>query len=175
VTDFHEIAERDHAVQNPTSVEKIRLLGEYLRLGPESRVLDVACGQGGPALILAAEFGCHITGVEVRPAFADRARTRAAEAGLESLIEVHTADAKTFPLESESWDAALCIGAAFVWGTIADAAAALRPAVKTAGFVAEGEPYWRGWPLPDVSTRKNSSHSSRRLHGSPRAASSSPA
>jgi cyclopropane fatty-acyl-phospholipid synthase-like methyltransferase len=42
-----EIAERDHELQNPTSAEKIEQLGEHLRLGPDSRVLDVACGKAG--------------------------------------------------------------------------------------------------------------------------------
>src|SRR6266498_512942 len=50
---WYEIAERDHELQNPTSAEKIRLLGEYLRLGRESRILDIACGKAGPALVLA--------------------------------------------------------------------------------------------------------------------------
>jgi hypothetical protein len=27
--------------------------------------------------------------------------------------------------------------------------AALDPAVRRGGFIAEGEPYWRTWPLPD--------------------------
>jgi SAM-dependent methyltransferase len=66
----YEIAERDHEIQNPTSAEKILLLGSYLRLTAESRVLDVACGKGGPAAILAAAYGCRITGVEIRPEFA---------------------------------------------------------------------------------------------------------
>ncbi|MFY9577910.1 MAG: hypothetical protein WAQ33_01165, partial [Gaiellaceae bacterium] len=59
---YFAVAERDHEIQNPTSPEKIRLLGERLRLGPESHVLDLACGKGGPAVILAREFGCTITG-----------------------------------------------------------------------------------------------------------------
>lgn len=143
------ISERDHELQNPTSPEKIRLLGEYLRLGPESRVLDVACGKGGPARILAEAFGCRIVGIEKQPAFADEARSRAAASGLEALIEVETADAATVALEREAFDAALCLGAAFVWGTIADAAAALCPTVPPGGFVAVGEPYWRRLPLPE--------------------------
>ena len=143
-----EIAERDHELQNPTSVEKILLLGSYLRLNPESRVLDVACGKGGPAAILTSTYGCRITGVEIRAAFADAARERIAAAGLDRLVEIHTADAATLPLEPESLDAALCIGAAFVWGTIADAAAVLAPAVRPGGYVAIGEPYWRRLPLP---------------------------
>jgi len=149
MTDFYEIAERDHELQNPISADKIRLLGEYLRLGSESRVLDIACGKGGPALILASTYGCSITGVELRAAFADEARARIAAAKLQSLIEVHTTDGASFPLEPGSWDAGLCLGATFVWGTMADAAAALVPAVKPGGFVAIGEPYWQRWPPPD--------------------------
>jgi SAM-dependent methyltransferase len=144
-----EIAERDHEIQNPTSAEKILLLGSYLRLDSQSRVLDIACGKGGPATILAAAYGCRITGVEIRPVFADAARERVAAAGLDTLVEVRTGDAAAIELEPESLDAALCLGAAFVWGTIADAAAALRPAVRPGGFVAIGEPFWRTWPLPE--------------------------
>jgi SAM-dependent methyltransferase len=143
VTDFHEIAERDHEIQNPTSAEKIRLLGEYLRLDSDSRVLDVACGKGGPALVLAETYGCRVTGVELRAGFADEARARVAARGLEMLVDIQTADAREYPLQPEAWDAALCIGAAFVWGTIGDAAAAMVPAVKRGGYVAIGEPYWR--------------------------------
>ena len=51
-------------------------------------------------------------------------------------------------LEPGTLDAALCLGAAFVWGSIADAAAALRPAVRPGGFVAIGEPFWHRPPPP---------------------------
>jgi len=144
-----EIVERDHEIQNPTSPEKIRRLGALMRLTSGSRVLDVACGKAGPAAILAETYGCRISGVELRPGFADEARVRIAERGLDSLIDVQTGDASELILEPEAWDAALCIGAAFVWGTIADAAAALRPAVRPGAFVAIGEPFWRQWPLPE--------------------------
>jgi SAM-dependent methyltransferase len=143
-----EVVERDHEIQNPTSREKILLLGDYLRLTSESRVLDVACGKGGPATILAGAYGCRVFGIEVRPTFADEARKRAAAAGLESLVEVQTADAAEVELEAEAWDAALCLGASFVWGTMADAAVALWPTVRQGGFAAIGEPFWRQWPLP---------------------------
>lgn len=77
-----EIVERDHDLQNPTSAEKIRLLGDYLRLTAQSNVLDLACGKAGPALILASTYGSRIHGIERNPPFADAARARIAEAGL---------------------------------------------------------------------------------------------
>jgi SAM-dependent methyltransferase len=151
----YEVAERDHDIQNPVSAEKIRLLGDYLRLKPESRVLDIACGKGGPALILAAAYGCRVWGIELRPAFAADARSRAKATGLELLIDIQTADAAQLELEPEAWDAALCLGATFVWGTIADAARKLTPTVRRGGFVAIGEPYWRQWPLPAGADKKS--------------------
>lgn len=142
------VAERDHDIQNPTSVEKIRLLGERLRLGPDSRVLDIACGRGGPALVLASTFGCRIHGVERASEFADAARERASQAGLADLIEIVEADAREYPLGPETWDVALCLGATFVWDGLEGTLAALTPAVRPGGYVVVGEPYWRRWPLP---------------------------
>src|SRR6266704_31018 len=145
---FFAVAERDHEIQNPTSPEKVRLLGERLRLGPESHVLDIACGKGGPALILAAEFGCRITGVERAHEFASVARDRADAAGLADRVEIVERDAAGLELEPERYDVAMCLGASFVWDGVAATLAALTPAVRPGGHVVVGEPYWRRWPLP---------------------------
>lgn len=148
MTWYHVVAERDHELQNPTSAQKIRLLGRLLELGPDQRVLDIACGRGGPALVLASAYGCRITGVEQAPEFAAGARARVDDAGLGHLVEIVEADARDFPLEAESWDAAICLGATFVWDDLAGTLAALVPAVRPGGHVAVGEPYWRLTP-PD--------------------------
>lgn len=145
---YYAVAERDHEIQDPTSADKIRQLGRLLRLGPESRVLDVACGKAGPALVLAAEFGCRILGVERADDFVAAGRERIAKAGLADRIEIVEGDASAFPLEPEAWDAALCLGASFVYHDLEGTLAALAPAVRPGGFVAVGEPYWREWPLP---------------------------
>jgi cyclopropane fatty-acyl-phospholipid synthase-like methyltransferase len=48
-----EMVERDHVIQDPTSPEKVRLLGEYVRLTADCQVLDMGCGKAGPAVVLA--------------------------------------------------------------------------------------------------------------------------
>ena len=146
---YHVVAESAHELQNPTSEEKLVLLGERLGLGPGSRVLDIASGRGGPALVLASTFGCTIEGIEIEPAFHAAAVEQAAEQGLSELLSFRVQDASSANLPSESYDAALCLGASFVYGGLPETVAALAPAVKPAGHVAVGEIFWRRLPLPE--------------------------
>lgn len=143
MTWWHGVVESQHAISNPTSAEKILLLGERLGLGPESHVLDLASGRGGPALLLAERFGCRFTCVERAPEFVAAARERTAAAGLAERLEIIEADAATF--EPGNYDAVLCLGASFVYGGLVPTLERLKGA---APVVAVGEPYWRVWPLP---------------------------
>lgn len=143
MTWWYAVVEAEHEIQNPTSPEKIRYLGERLGLGQESHVLDIASGRGGPALILAREFGCRLTCVEQSPEFVAAARERASAAGLEDRIELVESDAADF--EPGRYDAALCLGATFVYGGLVPTFERLSAA---APLLAVGEPYWRTWPPP---------------------------
>ena len=44
---WYAVVESHHELQNPTSAEKIRLLGSQLGLNDTSRVLDIGSGRGG--------------------------------------------------------------------------------------------------------------------------------
>jgi SAM-dependent methyltransferase len=145
---FYAVAERDHEIQNPTSGEKIRRLGEYLRLKPDTRVLDMGAGRGGPALLFAQEFGCRIVAVEQAPEFAAVARERVAAAAVHAQIEVIETDARAFPVDPGAYDVAVCLGASFIWSGLEGTLAALVPAVRAGGHIAVGEPYWRDSPVP---------------------------
>jgi SAM-dependent methyltransferase len=143
------VAERDHEIQNPVSEEKLRLLGERLRLDSGSRVLDIASGRGGPALLLAREFGCRVDGIEIAPEFHAAALERAEAAGLAHLVSSRLGDASQEELPAEAYDVALCLGASFVWGGLAGTLDALEPVVRAGGYVVVGEPFWRKLPLPE--------------------------
>ncbi len=146
---FYVVAERDHEIQNPTSEEKLHLLGQRVRLGPGSRVLDVASGRGGPALLLAREFGCSVRGIEIAPEFHAVAVERAAAAGLSELVSFELGDGAAAMLEPGAYDVVMCLGASFVWGGLAGTLDALEPVVRSGGHVVVGEPYWRRLPLPE--------------------------
>jgi SAM-dependent methyltransferase len=152
---YHVVAESTHVIQNPTSEEKVLLLGERLGLGSGSRVLDIASGRGGPALVLAGAYECTVEGFELRPEFHEVAVARAAEQQLSHLVSFQLADATAVELPHETYDAALCLGATFVYGGLADTVATLAPAVRPGGYVAVGEPYWRTLPLPEDYDDRN--------------------
>ena len=141
-----EIVEH-HELQNPTSAEKILLLGDF-RGSREPRARHRL--RQGTARILARRSGAGSSGSRSCPHSPTEGRARIAAAGLDELIEIQTADAAEVPLEPEAWDAALCLGASFVWGTMAEAAPELARAVRRGGFVAIGEPFWRDSPPADT-------------------------
>ncbi len=144
---FYEIAERMHGIQNPTSREKLVLLGERLGLGPDARIVDFAAGRGGPAIVLAETFGCRVLCIERSAVFARSASLRVAEAGLDGLVEVREADARTESVDTD-WDVALCLGATFVWDGLVETLEVLGPLVRGGGHVVVGEPFWETWPPP---------------------------
>ncbi len=81
----------------------LRVFGEALQLGPESHVLDLGSGIGGPARYLARTFGCRVTGVDIS-AFNHRTaleRTRAA--GLDHLVTFSQGDAGDFAFPDASF------------------------------------------------------------------------
>jgi ubiquinone/menaquinone biosynthesis C-methylase UbiE len=46
------------------------------------RVLDIGCGLGGPACLLAEEYGSHVVGTDLEPPLIERARRRAQQKGV---------------------------------------------------------------------------------------------
>ncbi len=83
-----------------------------LELRPATRLLDVACGSGGPALQLAELTGCDIVGVELDAATVDAGIRRAREHGLAGRARFVQADATgRLPFDDDSFEALLCIDA----------------------------------------------------------------
>jgi SAM-dependent methyltransferase len=146
---YYVVAESTHELQNPTSEAKLLLLAKRLGLGSSSRVLDIASGRGGPAILLARKTGCSVRGIEISPDFHAVAVARAAEAGVADRVAFDLGSAAEASLEPETYDAALCLGASFVYGGLVQTIDALTSAVRPGGHVVVGEPYWRRLPLPE--------------------------
>jgi len=93
---------------HPGGLRLTERLGELLRLGPKSRVLDVAAGRGTSALALARRFGCRVTCVDLAPSNLRHARAAAEQAGLTGLVDVVAGDAEALPFDDASFDAIIC-------------------------------------------------------------------
>ena len=88
-------------------------------------------------------------GIEIAPEFHAVAVARAEESGVAELVSFELGDGADAAFEPESYDAALCLGASFVFGDLADTVDALGAGRPSGGHVAVGEPYWRRLPLPE--------------------------
>ena len=73
---FYDITHREHVVCNPTSEEKLARLVELVRLRPDSRVVDIACGKGEFLIRLAEAYGVRGLGVDLSPFFIAAAEKR---------------------------------------------------------------------------------------------------
>lgn len=73
-------------------------------------VLDVGCGSGGPALFLAREIGCHVTGVDINEAGIRAGLALALEAGARDKVHLQHADVREpLPFTDEAFDALVCM------------------------------------------------------------------
>jgi SAM-dependent methyltransferase len=68
------------------------------------RVLDIGCGIGGPARTMAAEFGCHVTGIDLTEEYCRAAEMLTARVGLGSQVVFHQASALDLPFDDGSFD-----------------------------------------------------------------------
>lgn len=84
-------------------------LGERMRLDAGSRVLDIGSGLGGPARTLAEVYRCHVTGVDLTPAFCEAAEAMSKWVGLADRVTFRQGDAISLPFAAESFDAAMTI------------------------------------------------------------------
>jgi ubiquinone/menaquinone biosynthesis C-methylase UbiE len=75
------------------------------------RVLDIGCGIGGPAFVLARKYGAHVTGIDLEPQLIDRAARRAAELSLSHRTEFRAVSLGPFGFPAASFDVVFTSGA----------------------------------------------------------------
>ena len=84
-------------------------LASQMKLDPESRVLDIGSGLGGPARTLVETYGCQLTGIDLTPAFCHAAAAMSEWVGLGSRVSFKEGDATKLPFPDGSFDSAMTI------------------------------------------------------------------
>ena len=67
-------------------------------------VLDIGCGTGGPATVLARDMGAHLICIDVEPHLLDRARALTVEACVQDRIDFKLFEPGAFPFEADTFD-----------------------------------------------------------------------
>lgn len=103
-----EFIERLHliwgdAFLSPGGPEEVQAIVRDLDLAGKT-LLDIGCGTGGPAMVLAREFGARVTALDIEPQLIERARRFAAEAGLADRIDFRCVTPGPLPLAKDSFD-----------------------------------------------------------------------
>ena len=109
-------------------------LGRLAGLTDAMRVLDIGSGLGGSARTLAAEFGCHVTGIDLSEEFVDAAVALSERVGLAERVDFRHGDALNLPFEENQFDAVFMIhvnmNIADKKGLFAEAGRVLKPGGK---------------------------------------------
>ena len=84
------------------------LLGQ-LALDPQTRLLDVGCGIGGPARLAAAGSSSPVVGVDLSPDFVEAARILTDRVGLTRLVEHQVSSGESLAFRDASFDRAMMI------------------------------------------------------------------
>jgi len=90
-----------HTRGREATIELARMAG----LASGMRVLDVGSGIGGPARMLAAEFGCRVTGIDLSAEFSETAARLTEMVGFSERVEFRHASALDLPFEDAGFDA----------------------------------------------------------------------
>ncbi|WP_343575052.1 class I SAM-dependent methyltransferase [Mycobacterium sp.] len=94
---------------HPGGAALTRTLAGALGLGAGARrVVDVACGRGATARLLAGEYDVTVDGVDFSEINVDHARAAVAADGLDRRVRFQHGDAEDLPLPDNAFDALVC-------------------------------------------------------------------
>lgn len=79
-------------------------LAREIGIKPDSKVLDVGSGLGGPSRCLAQEFGCNVTGIDLCLEYCQVAGMLASRLGFASSVRYRHGNALEMPFEDAEFD-----------------------------------------------------------------------
>lgn len=93
---------------HPGGARLTRQLASAALVSPNSTVLDVACGNGNSARVIAADFGATVTGCDYSAINLRRAAAAARTARQEPRTHFVRSSAEQLPFSPESFDVSIC-------------------------------------------------------------------
>ncbi len=90
--------------QKPGGPEATKRLLNLCNINKGQRVLDIGCGTGYTACLLAKGYQANVVAVDISPKILDWAKRRIKKEGVADKVEVIVADAQKLPFEDSSFD-----------------------------------------------------------------------
>ncbi len=133
---------------HPGGIKLTRRLADASLVSPKSAVLDVACGNGSSARLIAAEFGATVTGCDYSALNLQRATDAAQAAGLSDKTQFLRASAVQLPFAPESFDVSLCECSLCLFESMDTALQQLHFVLKPGGRIGFSD-FFLNAPVPD--------------------------
>lgn len=99
-----DLAPYDHF--HGRGLEATEALADRMQATPESRLLDIGSGFGGPARYIASRFGCHVTGIDLTEEFCDVAKRLTERLALTGRVHIEHGSATAMPFDDAVFDGA---------------------------------------------------------------------
>lgn len=130
---------------HPGGTKLTRQLASATLVSPNSEVLDVACGNGSSAHLIAADFGATVTGCDYSAVNLERA-SRAA--GRDRKTQFVRGSAEHLPFAPESFDVTLCECSLCLFENMDTALQQIRRVLKPGGRIGISD-FFLNAPVPD--------------------------
>jgi ubiquinone/menaquinone biosynthesis C-methylase UbiE len=88
-------------------VEATRRLLMMCNVDKRKKILDVGCGAGYTACLIAEQYGARVIGIDISKVMIEKANQRAQQMGLVDRVEFRSADAYQLPFEDDAFDIVL--------------------------------------------------------------------
>jgi ubiquinone/menaquinone biosynthesis C-methylase UbiE len=88
----------------PGGIDATNWLVEKAGIGPDTKILEVACNMGTTMIMLAKKYGCSVTGLDLDEKALAKARENIEKNGLADRLQVVQASAFELPFEDASFD-----------------------------------------------------------------------
>lgn len=98
---------QEHDQDHFGGLEQLDILAEKAGIGPDTCVLDVCSGVGGPARYLARHYGCRVTGLDITASRHEAARRFTRMVGLDHLVDFRLGNALDMPFDAGTFDVAI--------------------------------------------------------------------
>ncbi|HXY86840.1 MAG TPA: methyltransferase domain-containing protein [Candidatus Acidoferrales bacterium] len=119
-------------------IKTTRRLIEWCGITSGQYVLDVGCGTGYAACLLAKEYQVDVAAIDITPAVLEEAKKRVAREGVSDKVKVIEGDAHALPFPSDTFDAVIA-ESVLIFCEKAKVASEIYRVLKPGGVFADNE------------------------------------